>query len=163
MVGCSSPAEVGVWRGTPARHPVKAKSATLGATRSRLIQVLRHLGLYTEKIAAQLQHKRETVLLLDLEEERLERIREEQEVARRSEERRVARLAEEEDASRHQEALLAAEVHEQEQFARLAEEQRADRLFKEKLAYESMSEAQQAAWRLEEEIVSWLTSSEADT
>ncbi len=142
------------------RHRVKATSTCLGATRTRLLQALRHLGLYGEEIAARLCNERATALLL--EEERLERLRVEQEVARRSEERRVARMAEEDETARQPEALPAARVREQVQSALFVEEQRAARLLKRKLTYESMSEGQQAASRLEDEVVSWLTSDEAD-
>lgn len=120
-------------------HRVKAKSTTLGATRSGLIQVLRHLGLYREKIAARFREEREIARALEL--ERLIQLPEEREAARRDEESRQTRL------------------HEQEHPARLAEGRNAARLLREKMEYESMSEEQKAAWRLEEEIVSWITSS----
>src|SRR4051812_41228657 len=111
MVGCSTPADIGVRRANTSRHRVRARSSTLGATRSRLIQVLRHLGLYNEEMTARLRDERAMALLL--EEERFERLRVEQEVARRSGERRAARLAEAEVAARRHEARLAARVREQ--------------------------------------------------
>jgi hypothetical protein len=118
-------------------HRVKARSTTLGSTRFGLIQVLCHLGFYRERIAA--RHRAELEMARALETERLVRIQEEQ--------ARVQRL----------EAAMAARWLEPEQPARLAEERRDALLLKKALAYESMSEEQQAAWRLENEIVAWLT------
>jgi hypothetical protein len=123
------------------RHRVKARSTNLGATRSRLIQVLRHLGLYGEKVAARLRHEREMAQTLEME--------------------RMTRLREEREAARQHEISRAARLDKEERSARLAEDRRAARLLKEGMAYESMSEEQQAARRLEDEIASWLTSGEA--
>src|SRR4051812_28109071 len=134
---------IGDRRASPSGHRVKARSLTLGATRSRLVEVLRVLGLYRDRIEARLRPEREMDLLL--EGRRLERDREEREVARRLEERRVARLAEEQEIARHLETLRAARLLEQERFARMVEERRAAGLVNEKLAYESMSEEQRSA------------------
>ncbi len=141
MIVCFNPANcptVDRLSSTPG-HRVKAKLTTLGATRSGLIQVLRHLGLYREKIAARSREEREIARALEM--ERLIQLREEREAARRDEESRQRRL------------------HEDERSAPLAEGHMAARLLREKMEYESMSEEQKAAWRLEEEIVSWVTSS----
>jgi hypothetical protein len=146
---------IGDRRAVPSSHRVKARSLTLGATRSRLIQILRASGLYRGRIEARLRTEREMDLLL--ERRRLEQKREEREVARRLERRRIARLAEEQEAARHLGELRAARLHEQERFARMIEGRRAARLEKERFAYGAMSEEQRAAWRQEEEIVSWLT------
>ena len=144
MVGGPGAREFGGRRPTPARHPFKARASTLGATRSRLVQVLRHLGLYRDRIEARLREEREAVSLL--EKERLRRISLEQEAHLRSEERTAARLAEE-----------AARVRETGELARLVEERRTARLFKEHREFEAMTDEQRSARRLEEEIVSWLT------
>jgi hypothetical protein len=132
----------GVWRSDPPRQRVKAETVPVGATRSRLILVLRHLGLYRERIEA--RPRDEQRLANFLEALRLEGLKEEQRTARVSEERRLARLQEERETSR------------------LIEERRAARILKDKLAYEAMNEEQKAAWRLEEQIVSWLTAEDDD-
>lgn len=74
-------------------HRVKAKVLTLGATRSRLIQVLWGLGLYVARVEARRLHEREMARLV--ERQRLERIAREREVARLLEERKAARLLKE--------------------------------------------------------------------
>jgi hypothetical protein len=118
------------------RRRVKAETIPLGATRSRLILVLRHLGFYSTRIEA--RHREEQRLEIFLEQLRLEQFEEEQRAARLSEERRLAQRVEKRET------------------VRLREEWRAARLLKDKLAYEAMNEEQKAAWRLEEQIVSWL-------
>jgi hypothetical protein len=118
---------------------VKAETTPLGKTRSRLIQVLLHLGVYNEKIASRLCDERESDRALELD--------------------RLVQLQEEREAARRQEEARATRFHEEKQSARLAEELKAARLLREEIAYQSMSEEQQAAWRLEAEIVSWLMAS----
>jgi hypothetical protein len=129
-------------RASPSGHRVKATSLTLGSTRSRLIQVLRHLGLYRERIEARLRDEREMAQALEMEKQI--QLHEEREAVQRDEQARHARL------------------HEEEQSARLAEGLRAARLLREEMAYESMSEEQRAVWRLEDEILAWLTASDED-
>jgi hypothetical protein len=148
-------------RASHSGHGAKTTSSTLGSTRSRLIQVLRHLGFYREGIEARLRDEREIVLLV--ERRRLERAREEQEVALRAEELRIARLEEEREAARLAESSRVAQLKEREQLARAIEERRVARLVREQIAYQAMTDDQKAAWRLEEEIVSWVSVDEADS
>ncbi len=97
---------IGDRRGSPTARKLKAKSLTLGATRSPLIQVLRGLGPHRERIEARLRD-------------------------------------------------------EGEEFARSVEGRRAARLLGEQAAYRRMTEEQKAAWRLEEEVISWLMPGES--
>jgi hypothetical protein len=120
-------------------YRVKAETTPLGKTRSRLIQVLQHLGVHCEKIASRLRDEREADSALELD--------------------GLVRLQEEQEAARQQEEETAARFLEEKQSAQLAEELKAARLLREEIAYQSMSEELQAAWRLEAEIVSWLIAS----
>jgi hypothetical protein len=125
----------------PTSHRVKARSLTLGATRWRLLQLLRHLGLCREEIEARLREEQEVALALERE-------------------RQLVLLAEEAAARMAEEWRLAGWLEECEA-ARIVEERRAAQLLREKAAFEAMTPAQQAAWRAEEEIVSWLTVEDA--
>jgi hypothetical protein len=124
------------------RRRVKAETIPFGATRSRLILVLRHLGFYHTRIEA--RYRDEQRLEIFLERLRMEQLEEEQRAARLSEERRLAQQVEEREA------------------AHLREEWKAARLLKDKLAYEAMNEEQKAAWRQEEQIVSWLAINDSE-
>jgi hypothetical protein len=134
---------IGLRRASTTRHRVKASSLTLGATRFRLLWVLRNLGFARDRIEA--------------------RIRDEQERERLIEAQRLDRLQEEEDACRWLAEQAVARRLEDEQLARFFEEQRAAReeqrnawLIREKIRYEAMTEEQKAVVRQEDEIVSWL-------
>jgi hypothetical protein len=120
----------------PSAHRIKARSLTLGATRRRLFQVLWHLGLRREEIEARLREEREIVEAIETQ----GRLRFQAEEA-------AARLAEE---------LRAAGWVEEWEAVRMVEERRVARLLREKETFEAMTPEQQAAWRAEEEIVSWL-------
>jgi hypothetical protein len=141
MVLCFNPVQPSSGDRSASTSPcrVKAETTPLGKTRSRLIQVLQHLGFYSEKIAYRLRDERESDRALELD--------------------RLVRLQEDREAARRQEEARAARFHEEKQSARLAEELKAARLLKEDIAYQSMSEEQQADWRLEAETVSWLMAS----
>jgi hypothetical protein len=139
---CLRPGPSGVRPPDRPRRRVKTETIPLGATRSRLILVLRHLGFYHTRIEA--RYRDEQRLEIFLEQLRSEQLEEEQQAARLSEERRLAQRVEEREATR------------------LREEWRVARLLKDKLAYEAMSEEQKAAWRLEEQIVSWLAANDSE-
>jgi hypothetical protein len=79
-----------IWHEPTPRHRLKSGRVTAGATRSRLIQVLRHLGFYEARIAARLREERRAAR--HLEAARLVRLREQRHAALRDEARRVARL-----------------------------------------------------------------------
>jgi hypothetical protein len=139
---------------SPARHRTKAGPLTLGATRSRLIQVVRHLGIYEVRIAARLREEQRTARLL--EERRLARLREEPRATRSLEERKLARLHVESRAARVFEARNLARSWGEERAALSIEQRRFVLLLKEELTFESMTEDQRSTERLEEQIVSWL-------
>jgi hypothetical protein len=126
----------------PMQHRVKARSTTLGATRSRLLWVLRNLGFVRDRIEAQVRDERESHRLI--EEQRLDRLREEEEAHRRFEE------------------WADTIWFRDEQLARLREEQRASWLIREKCRYELMTDEGKAAARQEDEIVAWLTIDEIE-
>jgi hypothetical protein len=118
-------------------HRAKAGPLTLGATRSRLIEVVQDLGIYGERIAT--------------------RFREEQRWAELLEAVRVACAEEEQRAAQILEARRLARLRESELAPLVLERRRFVRLLKEELAFQRMTEEQKTAERWEEQIVVWMT------
>jgi hypothetical protein len=113
---------IGDRRASPSGHRVKARSSTLGTTRWRLIQVLRHLGLFREEIEG--------------------RLREEQERNRALERERSLWLEREEAQVRLREQESAARLAEEQAFARFLDDQRTARMLREKRKFEAMTPEQ---------------------
>jgi hypothetical protein len=114
---------------------VKAKAWPLGAARSRLFQVLRHLGLRRAEIEVRMGLERAQEI------ERRFRVHAEAEAARLVAEAWAARLVQQ------QEILEATEAR------------KAARRLEEARAFERMNDEQRAAWRMDEAILGWLTDS----
>jgi hypothetical protein len=112
-----------------ATHRIKAQAWPLGAARSRLFLVLRHLGLRQEEIDSRIRSEREQIRLFEL--ERSLRIRAE-----------AARLLQENELRQAIEARkLARQIKQMEEFERMTDKQR-------------------KAWRMEQEIVGWISASQ---
>jgi hypothetical protein len=136
------------------RHRLKSGPFPLGANRFRLLQALDDLGLYAERIVARLREERGRARLLEA--HRLVWLREEERARELLDAHRLARLQEERRALAAREARLR-----EEQRAALSVEHRQFLLLlKEELAFQSMTEDERAADRLEEQIVLWLSSGE---
>jgi hypothetical protein len=137
-------------------HRLKSGPFPLGATRFRLIQALTDLGIYAERIAARLREEQRWAQLLEA--RRLVRLRDEERAGQILEEQGLARSQEEPTAVAAREAQRLAWLREEERSAFLIEQRRFILLLKEELAFESMTDEQKAAERLEEQVVYWLGS-----
>jgi hypothetical protein len=136
------------------RHRLKSGPFPLGANRFRLLQALDDLGLYAERIVARLREERRRAQLLDA--HRLVGLRDEERARELVEAHRLARLQEERRALASREARL----REEERAALSVEHHQFLLLLKEELAFQSMTDEQRTADRLEEQILLWLSSRE---
>lgn len=134
------------------RYRRKTDTFPLGACRSRLVQALRQMGIVVERTAAKL---REEQLPAHLRAERKRaRIRADERAGELVKAVRRSRL--QAKAAAIQKAQRLAQTLEEERAALQAEQRRFALMLKEELTFETMSEAQQAAVRLEDQVVSWL-------
>jgi len=141
------------------RPRLKSGPFPLGATRFRLIQALNDLGIYAERIVARIREEQRFAQLLEA--RRLVRLRDEEHAGQILEEQRLARLHEERTGAGPLEAPRVAGLRDEERYASLIEQRRFILLLKEELAFESMTDEQKAAERLEEQIVDWLSADES--
>ena len=133
------------------RHRAKSTAFPLGAGRGRLARLICSLGLYDDRIAARIQGEKSLA-------ERLEAVR--------AAEQRHADARARERARQAREAQWFAWQIRRQRLARLWAQERAalEReqrefvlLLKEELAQRAMSPDQEEAYRLEEQVVAWLT------
>jgi hypothetical protein len=118
-------------------HRIKARSWPLGAARSRLFLVLRHLRLRSVEIDA--------------------RVRSESEQTRAFEVEQQLRLHAEAEAARLAKADRAARSLQEQEFLEAVKARKEARRIKEATAYERMTDEQRMIWQMEEEIVGWVS------
>ncbi|MDR3638348.1 MAG: hypothetical protein P4L84_31385 [Isosphaeraceae bacterium] len=142
------------------RHRAKATAQPLGASRFRLIGLIRRLGVYNERISAWMRAERQ----LDerLEEQRAARLKELQRIVKVRDEARAARLRTVQRLAWHVRRQRLSRLWEHERAALALEQRGFVLILKEELAWQAMTPEQAMADRMEEQVIGWLTAGDPE-